>query len=175
MPKRDKPIVHARDHEHGGADPQRIHYEDVGSGGTGGTLTYIVASQEDQSVGATSTGYLDFFSISTPGASITSGTSITIATAAMYEVLGVGRFTYGDTNIQAQMDLEVNGTTSSSTSVFATFNEGPAVFTMDWSVTVPLLECVNLDVGDILKFKATNNGTFALELTAWRVLIRQLS
>jgi hypothetical protein len=29
--------VHARDHEHGGADPTRIHYEDVGSGGAGGT------------------------------------------------------------------------------------------------------------------------------------------
>lgn len=31
-----KPRIHARDHEHGGADPTLIHYEDVGDAGTGG-------------------------------------------------------------------------------------------------------------------------------------------
>jgi hypothetical protein len=30
-----KPIIHNRDHEHGGADPVRIHYETVGTGGGG--------------------------------------------------------------------------------------------------------------------------------------------
>jgi hypothetical protein len=31
-----KPRVHARDHEHGGADTIQIHYEDVGGEGAGG-------------------------------------------------------------------------------------------------------------------------------------------
>jgi len=35
MTKRAKPVMHARDHEHGGADPTRIHYEDVGTSGGG--------------------------------------------------------------------------------------------------------------------------------------------
>lgn len=37
MSKTAKPKVHARDHEHGGADPTRIHYEDVPGEGGGGT------------------------------------------------------------------------------------------------------------------------------------------
>lgn len=36
MPRRPKPQTHGRDHEHGGADPQRIHYDDVGGAGAGG-------------------------------------------------------------------------------------------------------------------------------------------
>ena len=36
MPKRAKPHVHGRDHEHGGADTTMIHYEDVGDPGGGG-------------------------------------------------------------------------------------------------------------------------------------------
>jgi hypothetical protein len=36
MPNRPRPRVHARDHEHGGADPTLIHWEDVGDGGDGG-------------------------------------------------------------------------------------------------------------------------------------------
>ena len=36
MSKPSKPVVHARDHEHGGADTVRIHYESVGTGGGGG-------------------------------------------------------------------------------------------------------------------------------------------
>lgn len=35
MSKTPKPIIHSRDHEHGGADPVRIHYESVGTGGGG--------------------------------------------------------------------------------------------------------------------------------------------
>jgi hypothetical protein len=31
--RRLKPTTHGRDHEHGGADPQRIHYENVGAAG----------------------------------------------------------------------------------------------------------------------------------------------
>jgi hypothetical protein len=36
MTKRPKPMMHGRDHEHGGADPTLIHWEDVGTDGTGG-------------------------------------------------------------------------------------------------------------------------------------------
>jgi hypothetical protein len=36
MPKRAKPHVHGRDHEHGGADPTKVHYDDVGDSGAGG-------------------------------------------------------------------------------------------------------------------------------------------
>jgi hypothetical protein len=35
--KTPKPVVHARDHEHGGPDTVRIVYESVGDGGSGGT------------------------------------------------------------------------------------------------------------------------------------------
>jgi hypothetical protein len=35
-----KPVLHARDHEHGGADPQRIHYESVGGAGGAGTAVF---------------------------------------------------------------------------------------------------------------------------------------
>jgi hypothetical protein len=34
--KHPKPIIHGRDHEHGGADPTHIVYEDVGTSGGGG-------------------------------------------------------------------------------------------------------------------------------------------
>jgi hypothetical protein len=38
-------MVHGRDHEHGGADPHRIHYESVGtSGGGGGQGVYTLDS-----------------------------------------------------------------------------------------------------------------------------------
>lgn len=36
MPRTRKPHVHARDHEHGGADPHHTHYEVVGGAGGGG-------------------------------------------------------------------------------------------------------------------------------------------
>lgn len=38
-----RPVVHGRDHEHGGADPARILYESVGSGGGGGGYTPVYA------------------------------------------------------------------------------------------------------------------------------------
>ena len=42
MTKHARPTQHGRDHEHGGADPHRIHYEDVGdSGGGGDTLAVL--------------------------------------------------------------------------------------------------------------------------------------
>jgi hypothetical protein len=39
-----KPILHRRDHEHGGADTVGIHYESVGSGGGGGGSPQAVYS-----------------------------------------------------------------------------------------------------------------------------------
>ena len=40
--KQQKPIIHGRDHEHGGADPIRVHWEDVGTsgGGAGGGIRF---------------------------------------------------------------------------------------------------------------------------------------
>jgi hypothetical protein len=40
--KPTKPIVHARDHEHGGADPVRIVWESTGTGGGGGFPTFAL-------------------------------------------------------------------------------------------------------------------------------------
>lgn len=41
--KQQKPILHYRDHEHGGADVVRIAWEGVeGGGGTGGTVTAVL-------------------------------------------------------------------------------------------------------------------------------------
>jgi hypothetical protein len=45
-------MVHGRDHEHGGADPHRIHYETVGTGaGGGGQGVYSLDSGTDLSGG----------------------------------------------------------------------------------------------------------------------------
>jgi hypothetical protein len=44
MTIRPQPHVHGRDHEHGGADPTRIHWEDVGGAGTGGGLQFDVVN-----------------------------------------------------------------------------------------------------------------------------------
>jgi hypothetical protein len=47
--KRPKPTVHGRDHEHGGADPTLIHWEDVGDegGGTGSGIQFDVINTGD--------------------------------------------------------------------------------------------------------------------------------
>jgi hypothetical protein len=49
MPQRAKPHVHGRDHEHGGADPTRIHYETVG--GDGGTTATGIFFDTDPQAG----------------------------------------------------------------------------------------------------------------------------
>jgi hypothetical protein len=40
MPNQPRPILHGRDHEHGGADPARIVYETTGEAGTGGGIQF---------------------------------------------------------------------------------------------------------------------------------------
>jgi hypothetical protein len=44
--KVQRPIIHGRDHEHGGADPIRIVWESVGGAGGGGGIMFDVAPQE---------------------------------------------------------------------------------------------------------------------------------
>jgi len=180
MVKHAKPVVHARDHEHGGADPHRIHYESVGESGPAGiTLDWIAAKQEDLLVDATSFDYLDFFAITTPAGGITSGDSITIATAGTWIVQAAGEFGYGSSTVQAQLQLELNGGSHDTGEDYAR-----ALFATTWtgdgdpltfSPTVSLLDWVGLDVGDIVKFRARNYGTFPLLYHAWRVLMLRLT
>lgn len=169
--------MHGRDHLPDGPDP--IPGLEVG-GGT--DLAYVLALQDDQSVAAGVTGYLNFFSIFThPGDSTTSGTSITIPASGMYDVHGVGRLAYGDTDIDGRVIPEVNGSTTDigsvlDQSVFTVNHTGSADFAVGiWTVTIPLMLITTFDVGDILKFQAQNLGAFALEFATWKIVVRQLS
>jgi len=46
--KPTKPVIHARDHEHGGADPVRIVWESTGEAGAGGGLQFDTYPQAGQ-------------------------------------------------------------------------------------------------------------------------------
>ena len=46
MTKPSKPVIHARDHEHGGADPVRIAWESTGTGATGNAVLFDTFPQD---------------------------------------------------------------------------------------------------------------------------------
>jgi hypothetical protein len=50
--KPTKPVIHGRDHEHGGADPVRITWESTGGAGAGGAVLFDTYPQDG--------GYLAF-------------------------------------------------------------------------------------------------------------------
>ena len=43
----NKPVLHAHDHQHGGADPVRITWESTGEAGTGGGIQFDVINTGD--------------------------------------------------------------------------------------------------------------------------------
>jgi hypothetical protein len=62
--KTPKPIIHSRDHEHGGADTVRIHYESVGGSGGGGAASQAVYGL---TASACAVGVLKYFTWSYTG------------------------------------------------------------------------------------------------------------
>lgn len=84
-----RPVIHARDHEHGGADTVRIVYESVGEAGTGGIQfdTYPQAGQwlylETDGTDASPSGYgLEVFDTSGLGIDLASNGGITLHNTA---------------------------------------------------------------------------------------------
>jgi hypothetical protein len=43
----NKPVLHAHDHQHGGADPVRITWESTGEAGTGGGIQFDIVNTGD--------------------------------------------------------------------------------------------------------------------------------
>ena len=60
MTKVQKPIVHGRDHERGGADPIRLVWETDDTGGGGGELVQALLVGPPTTIGANATAYLPF-------------------------------------------------------------------------------------------------------------------
>jgi hypothetical protein len=81
----DKPVLHRRDHEHGGADTVRIQYESVGGAGPGGIMfdTYPQAGQwlyiETDGTDTSPSGYgIEIFDTSGNGIDVGSNGGITL-------------------------------------------------------------------------------------------------
>ena len=56
-PLQEKPVIHGRDHSHGGPDPTQIAYEDVGgTGGGGGGIQFDVTPQSGTFLDIRTTG-----------------------------------------------------------------------------------------------------------------------
>lgn len=96
MATRNKPRVHARDHEHGGADPSLIHYEDVGDEGGGtpsGLQSFCTAEDSESAFGGSTPHDLLFthsysFNTNDPATFDVSGNHVRILQAGGYLVFG---------------------------------------------------------------------------------------